>query len=137
MNTTYFLDLVAGNVFGSKTSPALPTAYYMGLSSTKPSADGTGITEPPADAGYARQKIDANNLGKPNNGACFNTADIDFPQSIAPWGKMTFFVLFDSEAVGSGKALMYDELDEARTVETNTILSFKAGKVKLFVTDPA
>ena len=36
MNTTYFLNLVSGNVFGSKKSPAIPEKYYLGLSSTAP-----------------------------------------------------------------------------------------------------
>ena len=46
MNTNYFLNCVAGNVLGTKTSPTLPTEYYLGLSTTAPSADGTGATEP-------------------------------------------------------------------------------------------
>ena len=33
MNTTYFLNLVSGNVFGSKKTPAVPEKYYLGLSS--------------------------------------------------------------------------------------------------------
>ena len=40
MNTTYFLNCVAGNVFGSKADPAIPQHYYVGLSTTEPSIDG-------------------------------------------------------------------------------------------------
>ena len=35
MNTTYFLNQVMGNLFKTKETPALPSEYYIGLSSTK------------------------------------------------------------------------------------------------------
>ena len=53
MNTTYFLNLVSGNVYGTKKTPAVPETYYIGLSSTAPSDDGTNVTEP-ATGGYQR-----------------------------------------------------------------------------------
>ena len=31
MNTKHFLNLVAGNVFQSQTTPAIPTEYYIGF----------------------------------------------------------------------------------------------------------
>lgn len=40
MNTTYFLNLVSGNVFGSKKTPAVPEKCYLGLSSAAPALDG-------------------------------------------------------------------------------------------------
>ena len=46
MNTTYFLNCVAGNVFGSKADPAIPQHYYVGLSTTEPSIDGSNVSEP-------------------------------------------------------------------------------------------
>lgn len=36
MNTTYFLNCVAGNLFHTKENPAIPAQYYIGLSSTTP-----------------------------------------------------------------------------------------------------
>ena len=36
MNTTYFLNQVMGNLFKTKETPALPSEYYIGLSSTAP-----------------------------------------------------------------------------------------------------
>ena len=32
MNTTYFLNCVAGNLFHTKNNPAIPAEYYIGLS---------------------------------------------------------------------------------------------------------
>ena len=39
MNTTYFLSLAAGNLFGTQKTPAIPEKYYIGLSSTTPNLD--------------------------------------------------------------------------------------------------
>lgn len=57
MNTTYFLNCAAGNIFNTKTSPALPKTYYIGLSTSAPAINGTGVNEPSTDAGYARVKL--------------------------------------------------------------------------------
>ena len=66
MNTTYFLNLVSGNVFGSKKTPALPEKYYLGLSSAAPALDGSGVVEPGGGAGYAR--VELTSLSAPVNG---------------------------------------------------------------------
>lgn len=50
MNTTYFLNLAAGNIFQTKTTPAIPTKLYVGLSTTAPNINGTGVNEPDASA---------------------------------------------------------------------------------------
>lgn len=42
MNTTYFLNCAAGNIFNTKTSPALPKTYYIGLSTSAPAINGSG-----------------------------------------------------------------------------------------------
>ena len=57
MNTTYFLNCSAGNLFGTKTTPAIPTAYYIGLSTSAPDVSGSGANEPSTDAGYARVEL--------------------------------------------------------------------------------
>ena len=36
MNTTYFLNCAAGNLFGTKVSHGIPESYYIGLSTTAP-----------------------------------------------------------------------------------------------------
>lgn len=51
MNTTYFLNCVAGNLFHTKESPTIPAQYYIGLSSSTPAIDGSGVNEPSTDAG--------------------------------------------------------------------------------------
>lgn len=135
MNTTYFKNLVAGNLFRSKVSPALPTTYYLGLSTTEPTADGANVTEPSAASGYAR--VELTELSEPASGVVSNTASLSFEESSGDWGTVTHFAIFDSQTVGSGNLLIYGPLSTPRTVETATIMTVKAGYLKLSIQDPA
>ena len=66
MNTTHFLNRVAGNLFRTQTSPAIPTEYYIGLSTTEPTMAGANVSEPASSTGYGRVLLE--NLGTPVNG---------------------------------------------------------------------
>lgn len=131
MNTTYFLNLTAGNLFGTKKNPAIPTEYYIGLSTTAPKADGTGVNEPSTDAGYARKKLTS--LSAPVDGNITNEQYINFDESTANWGTIRYYVIYDSPTVDSGNLLMYGELSSPRSVETATIMTIKEGYLKLAV----
>lgn len=133
MNTTYFMNQVMGNVFNTKTSPALPTEYYIGLSSTEPGLDGKGVTEPALSAGYSRVKLDV--LSEPTAGVITNEQAISFEESTANWGTMTHFVIYD--ALDGGNLLMYDTLSTARNVEAATIVTIKAGSLTLTLSNNA
>lgn len=132
MVTTYFLNLVAGNVFGSKINPSIPGDYYLGLSSAAPSLDGTGAVEPVASAGYARVKLTG--LSEPVNGVISNINALSLPKSTADWGTMTHFVVYDG-ATG-GNLLMYDPLPRSRSVEADTIVTVTAESLKLTIQNP-
>lgn len=132
MTSTYFLNCIMGNVFKTKTTPALPDTMYLGLSSTTPSIDGGGVTEPLASAGYTRVAL--NDLSEPVNGSISNDADISFPESSASWGTMTHFVVFDSAT--DGNLLIFESLSQNRSVETATIVTVKSGSLKLTLANP-
>lgn len=138
MNTTYFLNQIMGNVFGSKTDPALPREYYLGLSTTAPNVDGSGVSEPntPGDA-YARVKIDC--FSEPVNGMICNTASIAFPESLYPWcnptAPITHYVIYD--AAEGGNLLVFDELSPSRIVEVNTVVAIKPESLKITLSNPA
>lgn len=132
MNTTYFLNLLAGNVFRSKLTPALPTTLYVGLSSTTPTVNGAGFTEP-TDSSYMRVQLAG--MSEPSNGEVSNSSMLSFPESVTNWGAMTYFGIFD--ALTGGNLLMYGELDPHRTVEEITVMSFKPGAMKLSMKNPA
>lgn len=130
MNTTYFLNLIAGNVFGTDKDPVIPTAYYLGLSTTTPTTDGGNVSEPATSKGYKRMPL-AGNLSAPNNGVISNKENILFDESTASWGEITHYCIFD--AASGGKLLMYGALSTSRTVEANTVMVVKGGSLKLSV----
>ena len=132
MNTTYFLNLVAGNVFKTKTSPAIPTTYYLGLSKTAPNADGTGVSEMSGGA-YARVSL-ASKLSAPNNGVVTNNKAISFPESTASWGTVTHFLIYDAQT--GGNLLMYGALDPQRPMDSGVRLTINQGDLQLRVSNP-
>ncbi len=134
MNTTYFLNLVSGNLFGTQKTPTVPSKYYIGLSSTTPNLDGTGVNEPSTDAGYSRKEL--NSLTTPTDGTVTNELAINFDESTADWGTITHYVIYDSDAIDSGNLLMFGELSTPRRVETATIMTIKEGYLKLATQNP-
>lgn len=133
MNTTYFLNQVMGNLFKTKETPALPSEYYIGLSSTAPNISGGNVTEPLSNSGYKRVKLE--NLSEPADGVITNEQAISFDESTANWGTMSHFVIYD--ALEAGNLLMYDTLSTPRNVEAATIVSIKANSLTLTLSNPA
>lgn len=133
MNTTYFLNQVMGNLFKTKETPALPSEYYIGLSSTAPNISGGNVTEPLSNSGYKRVKLD--NLSGPADGVITNEQAISFDESTANWGTMSHFVIYD--ALDAGNLLMYDTLSTPRNVEAATIVTIKANSLTLTLSNPA
>nr|DAO99989.1 MAG TPA: hypothetical protein [Caudoviricetes sp.]DAZ00513.1 MAG TPA: hypothetical protein [Caudoviricetes sp.] len=133
MNTTYFLNQVMGNLFKTKETPALPSEYYIGLSSTAPNISGGNVTEPLSNSGYKRVKLE--NLSEPADGVITNEQAISFDESTANWGTMSHFVIYD--ALEAGNLLMYDTLSTPRNVEAATIVTIKANSLTLTLSNPA
>lgn len=131
MTTQYFLNVVAGNVYGTETGIALPTQYFIGLSTTAPTVTGTNVSEP-SGAGYSR--VELTTLGKPSGGVVTNTASVDFPESTASWGTVTYFVIYD--ALTGGNLLQYGQLSTPRSIEPATIMSIPTNYLNLSVQNP-
>ena len=132
MTSTYFLNCIMGNAFKTKENPTLPNKVYLGLSSTAPAVDGSGVSEPLASAGYER--VELTNLGEPSNGVISNDSEISFPESSASWGTVTHFVLYDAPT--NGNLLMFNVLSQSRSVETATIVMVKTGSLILTLANP-
>ena len=132
MTTTHFLNRIMGNVFRTQTSPGLPNTVYLGLSTTQPNVDGSGVTEPVLASGYSRVELDS--LGAPVNGVISNTNEISFPESTGNWGSIKYFVLYDAPT--NGNLLMYNSLLQERSVEAATIVVIKDGCLKLTLANP-
>lgn len=134
MNTTYFLNLVAGNVFKTKTNPAIPAAYYLGLSTTAPSADGSNVTEV-SGGSYARIALAGNlSLSANSSGVVTNNKAISFPESTASWGTVTHFLIYDAQT--GGNLLMYGALDPQRPMDSGVRLTINQGDLQLRVSNP-
>ena len=127
--SSYLQGILAGYVRGSDL-PAPPTSLEIALSSADPTADGSGLSEPPAGDGYARQSLvltaptSTNTLGS----SCFNTAPITFgPVSNTAWPTVTHVAVLDN----SGNLLMYGPLNVQRTPPVGDALPFSANALQI------
>lgn len=72
----------------------IKNTHYVGLSTTKPTESGGNFTEPPASAGYRKMPIGTLNTTKAAQIA--NDEIIFFNETLASWGTITHFGLFES-----------------------------------------
>lgn len=120
MVTTYFVNLVMGNVFGSKKDIPLPGTYYIGLSMTEPNQDGTGVSEP-VGGNYSRVAVTS--LSEPVDGMITNSAEVEFNDSTEDWGTMNYYVVYDAST--NGNLLIYNALEKPRIVQSENQVRFK------------
>lgn len=129
---------LSNSLFG-KTSNfgALASApgIWIGLSSSTPATDGTGVTEPSGN-GYARVATAASDwnvatLADP--AVLTNLSIITFAAAItADWvsgSNLTYFVLFD--ALAAGNVVGYALLAVAKPVKVGDVAQFAAGTLEL------
>lgn len=132
MITTYFLKCISEDIFKHQEMSTIPYEFYLALSSTEPAIDGTGVTEPTTDTGYARAKIDNSILifgEADDNATVSNHTRIHFPESIKPWPGMTHYAIFDDET--DGNLLIYGKLDRTMDVPIKTMISIPIGTLKI------
>lgn len=136
MNTTYFKNLIMGNIFQTKTTPAIPTKYYIGLSSTEPTLTGGNVTEP-STSGTGYSRIQLTSLSSPAEGVITNTSDIKFNESQTDWfvagSPATHYIIYDAQT--GGNLLMYNELTKSRIIESNTIATINASSLQIKLLD--
>ncbi len=136
MNTTYFKNVIMGNVFRTATGTPIPMTYYIGLSSTAPTAAGGNVTEP-AMSGSGYTRVQLTSLTAPEDGVINNSAAVSFPESTADWfpasAPAKYYVIYDAQT--GGNLLMYNQLTTSRVIETNTIATIKANSLYLQLTD--
>ena len=119
---------VLDHIFGKST--LTPPTIYVGLSYTKPGADGSNITEPSAGA-YARVATAANtwNVASSADPAVItNSGTITWEAATADWAagaNMTHVVLFD--AVSGGNAIGSGAIPVPRNILAGDIVQIGAG----------
>ena len=132
--TTYFLKCIGEEIYKHQEDCCIPRDYYLGLSSTAPSIDGSGVTEPVSGRGYSRAEIPNNDLTFAEittGNSVSNKETIYLPESTGSWGVMTHYVIFD-EPTG-GNLLMYGALSPNVAIPTRTIISIPAGSLSISV----
>ena len=124
-----FIDSLSGG------GANLGTAIYIGLSSTSPSRDGTGVTEPDAGKGYKRSLIThtgtSQNMDIAALGAASNKEIIFFSEATQDWPTCTHFVLYDAPT--GGNLLAYGSLTAAITPTANTVPIVRVGNFTMSI----
>lgn len=111
------------------------TPFYIGLSSTQPTENGTGVTEP-TGSDYMRARITA--FSTPRDGVVYNSSPITFNRSRTEWfapdAKAQYWVLFDGDGKGA-HVLASGSLDKAITVMMNTDVVIAANSLGVTLID--
>lgn len=123
-------------LFGGDPTPRPGTSWWLGLSTTTPSVDGSNITEPPGAANYARVEVThgdgswTNAAGAPLEVS--NVPRITFPTASASWGTITHFVLFKSEL--GADPVAFDAITPTIEVVSGTGAEFPTGELVFNIT---
>lgn len=113
------------------------SATYLGLSTTAPTRDGKGYTEPPAENGYKRTalgisgQLSSQKMRDGISGGTQNKETIYFPEATGSWGECTYYLLFDKAE--EGNLLAYGELDEPITPVNGTVPLIRIGELQMTI----
>lgn len=114
-----------------------PASYWLGLSSTTPSDDGSNITEPD-DGNYSRVEVpnDAETFSAASTvggvGTKVNAVTLALPTASGDWlegADLTHWVLFDDAEAGAARYV--GELDTPKPVLAGDTPSFAPGALKI------
>lgn len=104
-----------------------PTALRVALSTTIPNPDGTNLTEPPANAGYARQTL---TLGAVSSEAGVSSVKNASPVvfiAANPWPAVLYMTVHDQD----GNMLFYGPLAAPRTAQKDDAVAFGTGTIQI------
>lgn len=109
--------------------------WYVGLSTTAISEDGSGISEPSGDNGYKRVAIQNNssNFTSPENMTVKNANPIVFDEVTADCGTVTDIFLSLSES--GGKAAYYGKFTVPRPMPAQSNLTINANDAVFKITN--
>lgn len=117
---------ILGMRLGNRSADSV-TTWYVGVSTTSISDDGSGISEPSPTNGYKRVAIQNNssNFTAPANMTVKNTNPIVFDEVTADCGTVTDIFLSSSET--GGKASYYGKFTIPRPMPAQSNLTINAG----------
>jgi hypothetical protein len=122
--TKYYSNTMLQSLFSSA---------YIGLSTTAPSVDGTGFTEPAQDTGYSRIPASSGSFAA-TNGTITNKNYLYFPEATTTWGAVAYLCIFDGSS-SSAKLRYYGALTVAKTIEANSVPLFRPGSINISVVE--
>jgi hypothetical protein len=118
--TDTLCETLLTNAFINMTCPDLGIDY-IGLSTTQPNADGTGVTEP-SGGNYSRETFTDWATGVV---PVLNNSDITFNVPSASWGTIGWVVGFDASS--GGNVMYYDEIAH-QLINSGNIFEVVAGE---------
>lgn len=126
MTYEYFLNQIMDETFDTSTH-----SYYIGLSTTNPET--SGISEPSTSGtGYARVEI--TDFTAATSGIVTNSFALTFPQTLASWGVVTDYVVYD--AAKGGNPLFTNHLSASRPLTgADMTLVIEAGDLQITLAD--
>ncbi len=116
-------------------SSMVASAIYLGLSTTAPSRDGTGYTEPGGVGGYQRVLLGMNGqsssyrMNTASAGGIKNSETVYFPEALSSWGTCTHYLLFDAKT--GGTLLAYGELTSPIVPTTGTVPLIRVDELQM------
>lgn len=123
----YILGEIAGGL--SASGSFFSEGYYLGLSTTEPTVDGTNFTEPTAAAGYARVYINSSSTSGPsfpfewvsgsNYSQVQNKYEVHFNVATASWGTIGWVGIFDN----SNHLMAFGHLVDSQGEETTITIT--------------
>jgi hypothetical protein len=127
-----FENVVLDSILGSGAT-LLGSTLEVALSSTNPTEDGSGITEPVGN-GYSRKSIsnDATYWGAAADGEKTNASTIIFAEASGAWGTMTHWAIYDT-----GVFKIYGEITDVsgnsspQYVDNGDVVRFLTGALKI------
>lgn len=130
MISTFCLNHVMNEAFVTSTA-----SFFVGLSSSAPLSDGTGILEPTGN-GYSRVKVEAFQFT--GDGVIANRDTLAFPITTGQWfpadRQAAYWCLFDG--TGSGANLIASGLlSTPRTIDADVIVTIPAGALSFSLTE--
>lgn len=156
----YFLKFLAAGKMkstgASGSEQSDPKNWYLGLSTSSPAADGTGVSEPPKtsggnDTGYERQLISgpvanwsaSNDMSVKGSDDTFWQLQADhsikfvkkiiyFPECLVAWGNCQYFVIYDAQT--NGNLIAYGALTQAISPIPDTIPIIRHGDISISLT---
>lgn len=125
----YLENELLDHVFGN-AAYAAPATLYMALSTTDPTDDGSGITEP-VGGSYARLAVanNATNFPAASGGSKTNGTDFQFATATASWGVVTHMAIFDQ--VTGGNMLAHAALSSSKTIDNGDTVIFEIGNLTI------